>query len=163
MYKIPKMKISMVQEGFIDSEFEKVGSTEDIAEFAANEIADSDREIVGLINVNSKGKILNWNIVSIGSLDSAFCEPRDVFKTSILSNAGGVFMVHCHPCGDATPSNADFTATERLVNAGKLLGIPLIDSVIVGCGTREFCGLRGMKPELFGDIPSEDDTVSMRK
>lgn len=158
IFEIPKMKINMVQEGTIYSNIEKIANTEDIAEFVASEIGGADREIVGVINVNINGKILNWNTVSIGNLTSASCDVRDVFKSCILSNASGMFTFHCHPSGDATPSELDIETTEKLVKAGQLLGIPVIDSIIIGCGTHEFCSLRGENPDLFGDNPEESKT-----
>ena len=71
------------------------------------------------------------NFVSIGTLNTAPCIPRDVFKSCILSNAAAVVMVHNHPSGKVQPSPSDYDSTKQLVEAGKLLGIQVLDHIIV--------------------------------
>ena len=112
---------------------------DDVAELAKKELAKYDREVFGILNLNVKGQVINFNEVSIGSLCSTETHPREVFKSSILSNAGSIIAIHNHPSGDPTPSEADILCTKRLKEAGEILGIPLLDHIIVGSGTdREY-------------------------
>ncbi len=81
--------------------------------------------------------------VSMGSLDSSVVHPREVFKEAISASAASVIFVHNHPSGDPEPSEDDIELTRRLVEAGKLLGILVLDHVIVGDGT--FVSLKAFK------------------
>lgn len=93
-----------------------------------------DREVFAILNLASDGKPINMNIVSIGTLNSALVSPRDVFKSSILSNAAAFIAYHCHPSGNPKPSQEDFEVTQRLRDAGAILEIKMVDHIIVGCG-----------------------------
>jgi len=73
--------------------------------------------------------------VSVGTLDSALVHPREVFKPALLLNAAAIVLVHNHPSGDPTPSAEDRTVTQRLLEAGKILGVELTDHLIVAGGT----------------------------
>ena len=74
----------------------------------------------------------------MGALNEAMAHPRELFKTSILSNAASMMIVHCHPSGNLLPSKADTMMTDRMNKLCELMGIPLIDHVIVGGDNREF-------------------------
>lgn len=73
----------------------------------------------------------SYELVSMGTVDAALVHPREIWKGALLSNASSVIVVHNHPSGLADPSREDREATRRLVSAGKLLGVPLADHVIV--------------------------------
>jgi len=85
-----------------------------------------------VVNLNSQNQVINKRLVSIGTLNSSFCHPRDVYFSAIISNAASVLVVHNHPSGCADPSLQDLEVTQKLKEAGKILGIPLLDHVIVG-------------------------------
>jgi DNA repair protein RadC len=72
----------------------------------------------------------------MGTLHSSLVHPREVFKAAILSNAAGFILAHNHPSGELTPSKDDIAVTERIKEAGDLLGIDLLDHIIVGDGKR---------------------------
>ena len=74
------------------------------------------------------------NVVSIGTLNASLVSPREVFKSSILSNAACFIAYHCHPSGNPKPSLEDFEATQRLREAGAILDIKMADHIIVACG-----------------------------
>ena len=74
----------------------------------------------------------------MGSLTASIVHPREVFKFAILANCASILMAHNHPSGDCQPSREDRALTTRLVEAGKLLGIAVLDHVIVGDGTSAF-------------------------
>lgn len=93
-----------------------------------------DREFFGILCLNTKNQPTNISIVSIGSLNSSIVHPREVFKTAILSNAASVIVFHNHPSGNPAPSTTDIEVTKRLVDAGEILGIQMIDHIIVSDG-----------------------------
>ncbi|WP_167578077.1 RadC family protein [Ammoniphilus sp. YIM 78166] len=92
----------------------------------------SDREVFVAIFLNTKNKITGAEKVSVGSLNSAIVSPREVFKAAILHNAASIIVGHNHPSGDDTPSREDLQVTKRLVEAGKLLDIEVLDHLIIG-------------------------------
>ncbi len=82
--------------------------------------------------VNAKNEVNAIEIVSTGTLSSALVHPREIFKAAILSNAHAVILCHNHPSGDPAPSREDREITRRLVEAGMLMGIEVLDHVIIG-------------------------------
>src|SRR5947207_9975449 len=86
--------------------------------------------------LSTRSKILGVNTVSIGTLDNCIVHPREVFKPLLLLNAAMGIVAHNHPSGDTTPSPEDRRVTSRLVEAGRLIGIDLIDHLILGDGER---------------------------
>src|SRR5437899_11123120 len=85
--------------------------------------------------LDQKNKVIGINTVSMGSLTASVVHPREVFKIAILANCASIILGHNHPSSDPTPSKEDRALTARLVEAGKLLGISVIDHVIIGDGT----------------------------
>jgi DNA repair protein RadC len=84
-----------------------------------------------ILCLNTRGRVNDTRQVSIGNLDSSIVHPREVFKDAISTYASTVIFVHNHPSGDLEPSAEDISLTKRLVEAGELLGIPVIDHIIV--------------------------------
>ena len=109
-----------------------IKTPEDVLSAVANELKQYDREVFAIINLKTSGQIINLNICSVGTLNSSLISPREVFKSSILSNAAAFIAVHNHPSGRAVPSGEDNTVTARIAEAGKLLGIALSDHIIIG-------------------------------
>ena len=132
-YELPIVRIQLVRDQPLISE-KQISCTADAKQLVKNMISDSDREIFCILNLRTDGAPLNVNIVSIGSLNSAEVSPREVFKSSILSNAAGVILFHNHPSGSVKPTKEDYITTERLVDCGDLLGIPVLDHIVVGGG-----------------------------
>ena len=94
-------------------------------------ISGASEEYFYLICLNTASRVVGVHEISHGTLDSAMIHPREVFKRALLNNAYGVILVHNHPSGNPTPSEPDIETTHRLVEAGKLLGVPVVDHVIV--------------------------------
>ncbi|MGC9772302.1 JAB domain-containing protein [Fervidobacterium islandicum] len=90
------------------------------------------QEVVRVIFLDSKLKIIGSSDISKGTLTTSIVHPRDVFREAILRNAHGVIIVHNHPSGDPTPSEDDVEITKRIIEAGKLLGITVHDHVVIG-------------------------------
>lgn len=95
-------------------------------------IHENAEEVFCIYSINAKGQIIAFHEVAHGDLCSATTHPREIFKRALLNNAGSVILVHNHPSGDPIPSEIDITTTERLINAGDILGVPVIDHIILG-------------------------------
>lgn len=81
--------------------------------------------------LNSHGRIIRDEVISIGTINSNIIHPREIFRPALASNATAVVIAHNHPSGEATPSAEDIEITKQLVQAGKILGIALLDHVII--------------------------------
>lgn len=95
-----------------------------------------DREIFLVCILDIRLRMRRLHVVSVGSVDAAMVHPRDVFRPAIKWNATRVIVCHNHPTGDPEPSPDDIVMTRRLQEAGKVLGIPVCDHVIIGSATR---------------------------
>jgi DNA repair protein RadC len=91
----------------------------------------TDREQFIALFLDSESKVIGINTVSIGTLTESLVHPREVFKGAILANAASIIVVHNHPSGSAFASEADLSVTSKLKDAGRILGIPIEDHVIV--------------------------------
>lgn len=107
-----------------------IETSQDAVKVIVNELKDLDRECFVILNLTAKGMPINANIVSTGSLTETIIHPREVFKSSILSSAAAIIVMHNHPSGSLEPSNADIESTERLRYCGKLLNIYVVDHII---------------------------------
>lgn len=97
-------------------------------------IEEEAQEVFGVLILNTKNKIVAVHEVSRGTLNSSMVHPREVFKPAVLHNAAGIICFHNHPSGDTEPSEEDIEFTKRLVKAGKIMGIVVVDHIIVGDG-----------------------------
>lgn len=95
-------------------------------------------EVFGILCLNTRHAILCSHVVSRGALDATVVHPREVFRASILAGAAAVILYHNHPSGDPTPSRDDASLTRRLVTAGDLVGITVIDHVVTGSHGRYY-------------------------
>lgn len=91
-----------------------------------------DREHFRVLLLNTKNQVLGVETVSVGTLDSSSVHPRELFKSAIRKSAAAVILVHNHPSGDPAPSQADIDLTRRLVEAGSILGISVLDHIVIG-------------------------------
>ena len=99
---------------------------------ACLDIAGLAQETFQILSVNVKNCLINRHMISLGLVDSCPVHPREVFRAALNDGAANVILVHNHPSGDPTPSSADLTITKQLIEAGKLLGVPVLDHVIIG-------------------------------
>src|SRR6266853_835672 len=102
------------------------------ASLVREEMRDLDREQFRVLLLNTKNTLIRIADVSRGSLNASIVEPREVFKDAIAASAAGMILVHNHPSGDPTPSSEDISVTKRLVKAGDLLNIAVLDHIILG-------------------------------
>ena len=124
---------------------------ENIADYYRTVIAtdprhNADVETLIGITLSTRRKITGYYVVATGTLDTLLCHPREVFRPAIVANAAAIVVLHNHPSGDYSPSEADIKVTRELIRAGQLLRVELLDHVIMGAATPErpkgFCSLR---------------------
>ena len=104
-----------------------------------------DREVVCVVNLRADLTPINVNFASVGAVNAALAHPRELLKTSILSNASNILLIHCHPSGQLLPSKEDTILTDRLNNICDMIGIPLIDHIIVGGDNIEYFSFKEKK------------------
>ena len=105
----------------------------DVAIRVMNEfLSQMDRELFCIVNLQADLTPINMNIVSVGSLNEALINPREIFKSAILSNAHSMMLIHNHQSGNLTPSTSDIQTTARMQELGELMGISLVDHIITG-------------------------------
>ena len=104
----------------------------------ATYLADVDREHFVVLMLDQKNQVLGLHTVSMGSLTASIVHPRETFKAAILANAAAIICGHNHPSGDVQPSSEDRAITHRLAEAGKLLGINVLDHIIIGSAGKYF-------------------------
>lgn len=129
-------KIVAVRESAPDTSLYCV-KPEDAVEYWRAHIAtaphfNSEVECFAVILVNIKRRIRGHHLVSIGGLNETVAHPREVFRAAVIGAAWGVVLMHNHPSGDPSPSNADLQVTKRLQDSGRILQIEVVDHVIVG-------------------------------
>jgi DNA repair protein RadC len=115
------------------SEAEKitVKSPEDVIKTARNQLKGKKKEHFLVLCLDTRNHLIKTSIVSIGSLDCSIVHPREVFKDAISSSAASVIFIHNHPSGDPTPSEDDIKMTKRLIEAGEIIGIEVLDHIII--------------------------------
>ena len=144
MYEYTKYRLELVREHCTTSEHHyKISQPDDIHQFLVNicRVHHSPQEVFMVIALNAKGDVIGYHTVSIGDISSSIVHPREVFKYLITCNASAVILCHNHPSEDPTPSGEDIKVTQRLVSAGELLGISVLDHIIVGNET-EYISLK---------------------
>lgn len=131
MNELEVVNVRLVKEPSIYSE-KILDSPEAVVELMAKELAQYDREVMCILNLKTNSQVINMNIASIGTINATLTCPREIFKSSILSNASSIIAIHNHPSGSVKPSKEDKLVTRRLRECGNLLGIELLDHIIIG-------------------------------
>ncbi len=93
---------------------------------------DPERECFIVLHLNTRRRIRGHHFVSIGTIDTILAHPREVFRTALVAAAAAVVLMHNHPSGDPSPSEADIKVTRDLIRAGQIVKIEVVDHVIVG-------------------------------
>lgn len=104
----------------------------DIASYYIQKLKDLKKEHFIAVFLDSRNKIINDEIISIGTLNSSLIHPREVFKEAIRNSANSIILVHNHPSGDVQPSDEDIRVNKILVETGELVGIKVLDHLVVG-------------------------------
>lgn len=130
-HKLESVTIRLVRDNPLYSD-KAIRTTKDAIDLVGMMMSELDRETICIINLNAASKPINMSVVSVGGVSTVYCEPASVFKSAILSNAAYIIILHNHPSGDITPSREDISLTKRMIAAGELMGIPVLDHIVVG-------------------------------
>lgn len=115
----------------------------------ANAMALLDTERMCVINMDAKGHPLCFCVVSIGDVTNTIVSMQSLFKSAVLTNASSIIALHNHPSGNLRPSGQDVAVTRQMIEAGKIMSIPLLDHVIVAGLTGNYYSMRENMPKLF--------------
>ncbi|WP_419393169.1 RadC family protein [Cytobacillus praedii] len=126
------VSLKLVKESSILYKERSVRSPEDGYQLMRLFLADKDREHFIVASLDTKNQPVSINVCHIGSLNASIVHPREVMKSAILSNAASIIVGHNHPSGLPEPSKEDIEVTRRLAEAGKIIGIDVLDHIIVG-------------------------------
>ena len=141
-YRVPQYRLALVREATISTPWDKtVRQSADVAAFMTPLVTDLDRERFFVLMLDAKHRITGINIVATGSLNACLVHGREVFKPAILANAASILLAHNHPSSDPTPSNDDLLLSRRLHEAGLILGIAVLDSIVVTADEMRYCSL----------------------
>ncbi len=117
-----------------------INSPDDVSRLLMEEMRYYDREHFCVLYLDRKGGLVIKEDVSVGGLSSSIVHPREVFKTAVKCSAASIILVHNHPSGDPTPSREDIEITRRLIEAGSIMGIEVLDHLIIG--QNKYCSLK---------------------
>jgi DNA repair protein RadC len=110
----------------------KIPNARELAAYLMPLYGASHVERFGVVLVDTKYQLIRVRVIAVGSSDAVTAEPREVFRDALLGGAAAVVLFHNHPSGDPTPSPDDVSLTHRMINAGRVVGIDVIDHLIVG-------------------------------
>jgi len=111
-----------------------IRSPQELATYLEGDMRYLKKEIFVSVHLNTKNVVLRKETISIGSLNASIVHPREVFANAVKHSVSGVILCHNHPSGDPQASQEDIDTTKRLVDAGNILGIKVLDHVIIGDG-----------------------------
>lgn len=117
-----------------------VDSPQKVWRLVASDFSGIDHEIFIAIVLNTKNRVLRKQIISIGTVSETVVHPREIFRNAIREGGSAVIVCHNHPSGELCPSEQDLSVTRRLLDSGKILGIPLLDHLIIS--ENDFCSLK---------------------
>jgi len=112
----------------------KITSPAEVAEIFIPLLRDDQKEKFIVVCLNSANKIIKYEIISIGNLNSSVVHPREIFKVAIDNTSASIILIHNHPSGNPEPSNEDISITRKIVEAGKIMDIPVFDHLIIAGG-----------------------------
>ncbi len=118
----------------------QITSPRDAAHYLMPEYSARPVEQFGLLMLDTRHRVLRASVLTIGTLDCAAVQPREIFRHALLASAAAVVMFHNHPSGDPQPSGEDIELTRRVAAAGELMGVRVVDHVVLGDG--RYCSLK---------------------
>lgn len=150
IYELPVVSVRLVKDApILDNK--PFDSPESAVQALGSVLQEFDREVIAVVNLKTDLRPINVTFASMGGLSAAVAEPRELLKAAVLSNAAGMIMMHTHPSGSLVPSKEDVKITDRMVQLGGLMGIPLNDHVIVAPGKEEYFSFQSQ-----GQMPQTD-------
>lgn len=130
--RVDIVSLKMIKESSVSYANRRISKPDEVVDLVKIFLEDCDREKLIVCCLNVKNEPTSISTVSIGSLNTSIVHPREVFKTAVISNSASIIIAHNHPSGDVNPSNEDINITERIKEAGNILGIKLLDHLIIG-------------------------------
>ena len=124
-----------------------IRNTWDAARLLQQQFADADREYFVSVNLDAQGRPISYHVAGIGSVCAVHFAVDGIFKVALLQNAVSVILCHNHPGGTTAPSTEDLEATRTIINAGKMLGIKVLDHFIIT--PTDYLSLREERGDLF--------------
>jgi DNA repair protein RadC len=109
----------------------KISSPGEIADIFIPILMDELKERFIVVCLNSANKIIKYEVISVGNLNSSIVHPREVFKVAIENNSASIILIHNHPSGNPDPSNEDISITKKIVETGTIMSIPVFDHIII--------------------------------
>lgn len=152
-YSLDVVSIRLVKDAPIMSDYRLAGA-EDVAALMGSVLGDLDKEVVCVINLKADGTPINCNFASMGTVSRSLACPKELFKSSILSNAAMMMLAHNHPSGNLTPSKEDINLTGHMIVLCDMMGIPLVDHVIVGGDSGQYFSFlnNGLMPDVHKKV-----------
>lgn len=133
-YRLTKYRVALVRDSAeMKDGARRISTASDIVS-AASDMAQLDREQLRCYFLDARHNLIGWEIISIGTVTASLAHPREIMKGAILSNSSGFVLVHYHPSGDSSPPDEDNRLTKRIAEAGRIMGIELLDHIIVAEG-----------------------------
>src|SRR5699024_7788628 len=133
--RVNVISLKMIQESSMLYKYRVIRSPDDSYELLRDFLGEVDREHFIVICLDTKNQPTTINTCHVGSLNASIVHPREVMKAAILSNSASIIVGHNHPSGVPEPSQEDIHITRRLTEAGKIMGIELLDHIILGDGS----------------------------
>lgn len=130
--RVDIVSVKLVKEASILYKNRRIRSPRDCYDLFKEFLGEVDREYFVVMCLDVKNQPTNISVAHIGSLNTSIVHPREVLKTAILSNAASIICCHPHPSGDPTPSQEDIEVTNRLVEAGLIIGVEVLDHIVLG-------------------------------
>jgi DNA repair protein RadC len=121
----------------------RFGRPEDVAALFMEDMRHETKELFRVLLLNAGNEMMGKELISVGNITGSIVDPRDVFKPAVKRGAASIVLVHNHPSGNPGPSDADISVTERIVEAGRILDIKVLDHLIIGDG--DFVSLKREK------------------
>lgn len=152
-YSLDVVSIRLVKDAPIMSDYRLTGA-EDVATLMGSVLGDLDKEVVCVINLKADGTPINCNFASMGTVSRSLACPRELFKSSILSNAAMMMLAHNHPSKNLRPSKEDINLTGQMIILCDMMGIPLADHVIVGGDSGQYFSFlnNGLMPDVHKKV-----------
>jgi DNA repair protein RadC len=144
-YKLPQMRLALIKERE-GEEGAYIQHPEDIHPYAEPLKLMSEEHFVSF-HMDAKHKVIGYHVVSHGTLSSSLVHPREVFKAALLANSHSLIVAHNHPSGSLEPSEEDLQTTRQLIEAGRLLGVEVVDHIIVS--SRGIQSIREIFPKFW--------------
>ena len=138
MKRINVVQCQIVKEKTMSYDFKTISKPVEGAKIIKAYIGNSDRENFVIACLDTRNNITAINTVSIGTINETIVHPREIFKIAILANSANIIIAHNHPSGNPSPSREDIEFTKKIVSAGKLLDIEVLDHIVVGDDEKYF-------------------------